>query len=269
MKTIWKDKHNHLRTIWAILYGLLALALPIIGTGLLAQIIFPYNDNASQYLAGFMITPIAMIASNLFIKKFYPQTLTFFDLNKRIHLKYLLIGAIAGFLILSVNIGLLLITKNITIVYHKDTLFSVGAGFFMFLGMGMIEECVFRGIFLAAFSKFHWTIAMVASSLLFSFCHMDLWMDFQIIRVLELFVFGLLMTISIKVFRSTAFALGAHVLSNVTEVVFYGIDSESGIFLSSYTNGTMIPNIISIGVNLFIICIFLLYGRKKGLLMKD
>ncbi|MDT2849846.1 CPBP family intramembrane metalloprotease [Vagococcus carniphilus] len=149
-------------------------------------------------------------------------------------------------------------------------LISVITGISTFLGMAILEECIFRGILRSAFGVYGETLSVIIPTVLFTFMHTDLWINFKLIKLIELFCAGILFGVIMLISKSLTCVVIAHSLYNIISSIFLGIESKEGILETimpiSIFNlpGEQVIKIIFIVIQMSVISFLILKNRKSS-----
>ena len=272
MKKILKDTHGELRIGFGLLLALVTMYTPVLIIGGISFMLFGAdNPVLAQLMMGIAGTPLVVLVTRYLLQKNFKQEhfITFDFITKDVVIK-LVKGFIFGALLICLEMGILYMCGFISIQYQGLPIIQIIAGFATFLGMATIEECTSRGIVDSAFEKFGTPVAIICSAIFFTVIHQDLWMDFSLVRMFELFLMGITLSVIMHATRSIAFVTGFHMAINVTSAVIFGYGSTVAVFSTTLLQTNVFTGtadgasgIVSFGLNILFMIGFYLYGRRK------
>lgn len=278
IKKIFSDKNGELRIVWSIVYGYVFLyAAVILAVAGLGSFVFPGESDFSirmmQILMGVLGTPAFIFITNLYFKRLaVEKRRENFDFFHKSIIVKIVIGILLGVVYGLLNSVVLVIIGQADMAYVGAlTAFQIFAGIMTFTGMATLEECLFRGVIQEAFQKYGMLIGIILSAIFFTLTHQDLWVEFHVLRVVELLAASVMFALATISTKSLSFATAMHMAMNVSSAILFGNGTENAVFVTTYRHGYNFlvgqetgGSLISIIIIVTFIIGFYLYGKKKG-----
>ncbi|MEI5995386.1 CPBP family intramembrane glutamic endopeptidase [Candidatus Enterococcus mansonii] len=261
------------RIILTMLYGLLSAAISLgipLGIGLVIFGRSGMNEtvvDVTNMLTGIIGTPLMILLTKRYYQKHYSTSLETFDFFERGSIRKIGFGFFLGVLMMIVLFGIVcLLGASVEYKGFDIKWFSTISGILTFIGMAVVEECIFRGLLPEAFSTFGNKAALIIPAGLFVAMHMDLWSNPDILRMIDLFVVGILFMTILKQTKSLVFVSAFHAANNIT-VMILGIEMDDGILKTSYNQqlfGLSADQLLAMcSISISLAVIIGLYFRKK------
>lgn len=261
------------RVIITMIYALLSAAISLCIPLGIALVIFGRSGmnetvvDVTNMLTGIIGTPLMIILTKRYYRKHYLTSIETLDFGKSGSVRKIGFGFLLGVLMIVALFGILcLLGVNVEYKGFNINWFSTISGVSTFIGMAVVEECVFRGLLPEAFSFFGNKVAFIVPAGLFVAMHMDLWGNLEVFRIIDLFVSGILYMLIFRQTKSLVFVSAFHAANNIT-VMLLGIEMDYGFLKTSLNHpplGLTVDQFLAIcSAGISIVIIVWLYFKKK------
>lgn len=239
MKKILKDKNGEMRIIWVVLLSLALFIVGNFGTFILFNRLFPSNKTLTFGCYALSVSLIFVFSTKFIAKAAFNKERTdFIDLNfKKRTINKFAKGLLFGFLfsILWIFVGFILEQFDITYNGFDSEVFIVS--FLCYLGVGIAEECTFRGLIDTTFSKYGPFVGIFASALIFAYIHNGF--EEGIYVFIERVAMGVLFSLLMRQTNSLMMVIGAHTFYDFSLTAIIGLDDgKRPLFTTLYSDKT-------------------------------
>lgn len=268
MKKMFFDHNGEMRILWVAIIAIVNFYVCIVGVNVLMTAIIP-NKMLATILYALVSCTLCYFVTNAIAKRFSRRLNFSIDLFtfKRIG-RMLLFGVLIGVITNFAWLFLSLMTNELVFSYNGFDFEIIIGTLLVYIPVGFVEECTFRGLIDNSFSKFGNIIGIVASALIFSSLHME----FTPLLFLERFVFGLLFSVLMRVSKSLILVIAAHIMHNFGNAAILGIGDTTGdtIFttLFKHKDNFLVGDVEAGSIILILIILVLLgstiyYAKRK------
>lgn len=192
-----------------------------------------------------MLTQLAMLlgtVSAIVVHSRYIVGSSFTFIPRRIRAKYFFAGVALGIILISIVVAILLLSKAITL-YFEHVTWDLAYYSVLFLMVAYSEELLSRGYIYNILSKTtNSNIALVASSLFFSFLH-SLNSSITLIGFLNLFLAGLLFGLTYRAKSDLSMPIGLHFAWNLLQRPIFGFSVSGFTTVSIFQVNQLSPNL--------------------------
>lgn len=262
-------KKTYKGLLFGLIYALLIALASIGGSLLISGFLFGKNGinstmvDANNLLMGTIGTLIIVILTKRYYQRYSYEQTSQVDFFTNEGVKILPLGIFIGFIMIAaLFISQLFLGAEVIVQGVSPSWLSFLSTIATFIGMAVFEECIFRGILRQAFSIWGNTLANLFPIFFFIAIHMELWVNFDLLRVFDLIIAGLFFTLLLQKTGSLMFVSAVHAAYNIFLATIFGIGSESGLLITTShasllgLSGEQISTISSIIITLVTLLIF-------------
>lgn len=255
----------------SLLIGVVGMGIPLVSSLLLFGL-SGINQNmvdANNMLMGIIGGPAIYLLTKKYYRRHFKSSeeLDLFTLKG---IKKSLFGGIIGIILPSSLFIIIIICGGKIVSSTSVHWVSTITGISTFIGMAILEECIFRGILRSAFEVYGKILSIIVPAILFTLMHTDLWINFKLLNLIELFCAGILFGVIMLTFKSLTCVVIAHSLYNILSSTFLGIESKEGIIETVMPitvfnlPGEQVIKIIFIIVQILLMSILIFKNRKSN-----
>ncbi|MBV7392497.1 CPBP family intramembrane metalloprotease [Enterococcus sp. ALS3] len=264
------------KCIYAILYslliGIVGMGVPLVSSFLLFGL-SGINTNmvyANNMLMGVIGGPaIYLLTKKYFNKK--SKSSEILDVFTQKGIKRSISGIIVGIALPTLLFIIIIVCGGNVVLNISIHWISIITSISTFIGMSILEECIFRGILQSTFEIYGKFLSIIIPTTLFTLMHINLWIEFNLLSLIELFCAGILFVFIMFAYKNLTCVIIAHLLYNILSSVFFGIESTEGILKTIMPSttfnlpGEKVIQSIFIVVQIILISIFILKNKKSNL----
>lgn len=254
----------------------ISILLSLIVIGILAYLEIIVSNLLKEHLTEFSLTILSLHIPILIyylikisLEKVFKIKTDSYGFSKKNIIKNLLIGSLIGFSILTISLGILLLSNNITINFSKTTFDSVFLIFVSSVIVGSWEELYFRGFINTLFTNYgiSFNLTVIFSSVIFTVAHIISFnpAETSYFWLLGILFMGILFSILYEKFNSIFVPIGLHIIWDFISFGLVGRNDFKGFFIDNFQIfSKKLDDIETIIIFSFILLLFLREKHKQN-----